>query len=336
MNNTLQRWQLERYGAPNLRLEEHPMPEPGPGEVLVRVEAVALNYRDKLMIENGMGMPLAMPFTPASDMCGTVVAAGAGVNRWQVGDRVISTFWAGWTDGVCPAEAFPLGGNGPGMLASHVLLNQHWAAAAPHSLTAVQASTLPCAGLTAWFALVETGSLRAGQTVLVHGTGGVALFGLQIARAYGAQVIVVSGSEDKLAQARTLGASHGILREDDAGWVNAARTLTGGRGVDHVLEIVGGANLGRSLQTLAQGGRASVIGILEGDEISSSVYPVIMGRPTIQGISVGHRRALEDLVRAVDATGLQPVVAAEYSHADLPAALDQLARGPFGKIVLTF
>lgn len=336
MQNTLKRWQLTRFGPHNLSLEEHPVPTPGPGELLVRVEAVSLNYRDKLMIENGMGLPLAMPFTPASDMCGTVIATGAGVSRWREGDRVISTFWAGWTDGAWPADSFALGGTGPGMLASHVVLNEQWAVAAPRSLSAAQASTLPCAGLTAWFALVETGALRAGQTVLVHGTGGVALFGLQIARAHGAQVIVVSGSDDKLAQARTLGASHGINRQGAADWVSAARELTGGRGVDHALEIVGGANLGRSLQALAQGGRASVIGILEGDEVSSSVYPVILGRPTIQGISVGHRRALEELVRAVDATGLQPVIAAEYDYTALPAALAHLTRGPFGKVVLKF
>ncbi len=336
MSNTLQRWQLNRYGAHHLSLESHPVPRPGPGEVLVRVEAVSLNYRDKLMIDNGMGMPLTMPFTPASDMCGTVIATGEGVTRWRAEDRIVSTFWAGWMDGVCPADAFALGGTGPGMLASHVLLNEHWAVAAPRSLTAAQASTLPCAGLTAWFALVETGALRAGQTVLVHGTGGVALFGLQIARAHGAQVIVVSGSDTKLEQARALGASHGINRQGTADWVSAAREWTGGRGVDHVLEIVGGANLGRSLQTLGQGGRASVIGILEGDQISSSVFPVIMGRPTIQGISVGHRRALEELVRAVDATGLQPVIAAEYDYTKLPLALEHLERGPFGKVVLKF
>jgi NADPH:quinone reductase-like Zn-dependent oxidoreductase len=332
----MKKWQLNQFGANNFNLREEAMPIPGAGEVLVQVEAVSLNYRDKLMIDNGMGMTLDMPFTPASDMCGTVMATGAGVSRWRKGDRVISTFWAGWIDGVCPAGMFALGGTGPGMLASHVVLSEQWLVAAPKSLTAAQASTLPCAGLTAWFALVETGALHAGQTVLVQGTGGVALFGVQIARAHGAQVIVVSGSDDKLARARSLGATHGINRQSNADWTSAVRTLTDGRGADHVLEIVGGANLGRSLQALAQGGRLSVIGTLEGVEVSSSVLPLLMNRPSVQGIGVGHRRALEDLVRAVDATGLKPVIAKEYDYAELPAALAHLDRGPYGKIVITF
>jgi NADPH:quinone reductase-like Zn-dependent oxidoreductase len=331
----MKNWQLNQFGAHNFNLHEQAMPTPGAGEVLVQVEAVSLNYRDKLMIENGMGMTINMPFTPGSDMCGTVMAIGPGVSRWQKGDRVISTFWAGWTDGVCPAGTFALGGTGPGMLASHVVLSEQWLVAAPTSLSAAEASTLPCAGLTAWFALVETGALHAGQTVLVHGTGGVALFGVQIARAHGAQVIVVSGSDDKLAKARSLGATHGINRQS-ADWMSTVRTLTDGRGVDHVLEIVGGANLGRSLQALAQGGRVSVIGTLESVEVSSSVFPLLMGRPSVQGIGVGHRRALEDLVRAVDATGLKPVIAAQYDYTQLPAALEHLDHGPYGKIVLKF
>ncbi|MDQ3271975.1 MAG: NAD(P)-dependent alcohol dehydrogenase, partial [Pseudomonadota bacterium] len=224
----------------------------------------------------------------------------------------------------------------PGMLASHVVINERWAVAAPKSLSPVQASTLPCAGLTAWFALVETGALRAGQTVLIHGTGGVALFGLQIARAHGASAIVLSGSDEKLAKALALGASHGINRHTEADWSAAVRALTSGRGVDHVLELVGGANLGRSLQATAQAGRVSVIGVLEGTEVSSSVFPFLGARAIVQGIGVGHRRALEDLVRAVDTTGLQPVIAAEYPHTALPEALAHLARGPFGKVVVTF
>jgi NADPH:quinone reductase-like Zn-dependent oxidoreductase len=336
MQKLMKIWQLDSYGAHKLHLTEQTMAQPGDHEILVQVEAVSLNYRDKVMIENGMGMPLAMPFTPGSDMCGTVVATGEGVSRWHQGDRVISTFWAGWTDGIFPEQTFALGGTGPGMLASHVLINEQWAVAAPQSLSPVQASTLPCAGLTAWFSLVETGALRAGQTVLIHGTGGVALFGLQMARAQGAKVIVVSGSDDKLAKALALGASHGINRNTEAEWPGVVRTLTGGRGVDHVLELVGGANMGRSLQTVAQGGRVSVIGILDGDEVSSSVFPLLMGRPTVQGIGVGHRRALEELVRAVDATGLQPVIDAAYEHTDLHEALSHLARGPFGKVVVRF
>ncbi|MCE1192542.1 MAG: NAD(P)-dependent alcohol dehydrogenase [Acidovorax sp.] len=332
--STLQRWQLPRFGLAHLELVQAPMPLPAPHQILVRTEAVALNYRDLLMARDGMGMALAFPFTPASDLAGTVLAVGEGVTRWQPGDRVLSTFWGGWRDGERPADAVALGAPGPGVLASHVLLDADWAVAAPRTLDAAAASTLPIAGLTAWFALVETGGLRAGQTVLIHGTGGVALFGVQLAHLHGAVPIVVSGDAAKRAQVLALGAAHALAR--DADWPAQVRALTDGRGADQVLETVGGANLGRSLQALHAGGRVSVIGTLAGDTVSGSVYDVLMGRATVQGISVGHRRALEDLVRAVDATGLKPVIAGEYPASEVPAAFAHLERGAFGKVVVRF
>ncbi|MFY3386810.1 zinc-dependent alcohol dehydrogenase family protein [Paracidovorax sp. MALMAid1276] len=332
---TLQRWQLPQFGLDHLEQVQAPMPTPASHQILVRTEAVALNYRDLLMARDGMGMDLAFPFTPASDLAGTVVAVGdAASAHWRAGDRVLSTFWAGWLDGERPASAMPLGAPGPGMLASHVLLDADWAVAAPAALDAVAASTLPIAGLTAWFALVETGGLRAGQTVLIHGTGGVALFGVQLARLHGAVPIVVSGDAAKREQVLALGAAHALAR--DADWPAQVRALTGGRGADQVLETVGGANLGRSMQALRAGGRVSVIGTLAGDTVSASVFDFIGARATVQGISVGHRRALQELVRAVDAAGLKPVIAGEYTAADVPAAFAHLERGAFGKVVVRF
>lgn len=331
---TVQRWQLPRFGLAHLERVEVSMPSPGPHQILVRTEAVALNYRDLLVAQDGMGMPLDFPFVPASDMAGTVLAVGAGVTRWRSGDRVLSTFWGGWLEGERPAEAVALGAPGPGMLASHVLLDADWVVAAPATLDAVAASTLPIAGLTAWFALVEAGHVRAGQSVLIHGTGGVALFGVQLARLHGAVPIVVSGDAGKREQVRALGAAHALAR--DADWPAQVRALTGGRGADHVLETVGGANLGRSMEALRPGGRLSVIGVLAGDTVSASVYSFLLGRATVQGISVGHRRALEDLVRAVDATGLRPVIAGEYRADEVPAAFAHLQRGAFGKVVVRF
>jgi NADPH:quinone reductase-like Zn-dependent oxidoreductase len=169
--------------------------------------------------------------------------------------------------------------------------------------------------------------------VLVQGTGGVALFGLQIAKAMGAEVIVTSGSAEKLARAKALGADHGISRHD-GDWVAAIHDLTHDRGVDHILEIAGGANLGRSLQAVAVEGVISMIGVLEGFDIAGPVAPLLLKSPRIQGISVGHRRALEDLTRGVDRIGLKPVIDKVYPLEDLPAALDHLDRGPFGKIVI--
>jgi NADPH:quinone reductase-like Zn-dependent oxidoreductase len=330
---TLRRWQLPTLGRAHLEQAKAALPVPGANQILVKVGAVSLNYRDLLMIRDGMGMALDLPFTPGSDMAGTVTAIGPGVTRFAVGDRVVNTFWGGWIDSHWHAEATLLGGPGPGMLASHVLLDAAWAVAAPTTLSLAEASTLPCAGLTAWFALAETGALRAGETVLIHGTGGVALFGLQIARLHGAQAIVVTGSEDKRAQALALGATHVLARDGD--WPAEVRRLTQGRGADHVLELASGPNLDRSLQAVKQGGRVSIIGMLGGETLSASFYAMVLGRVTVQGIGVGHRRALEDLVRAVDANALKPVIAAQYGFDALPAALDHLERGAFGKIVVT-
>ncbi|WP_431126771.1 zinc-dependent alcohol dehydrogenase family protein [Variovorax paradoxus] len=333
---TLRRWQLSSFGREQLRQVERPLPTPGPGQILVRVGAVSLNYRDLLMVRDGMGMKFDMPFTPGSDMAGTVVATGPGVQRFAVGDRVVNTFWGGWIDGQWPTGAVLAGGPGPGMLASHVLLDAAWAVAAPATLDFAEASTLPCAGLTAWFALAETGAnqaVRPGQTVLIHGTGGVALFGLQLARLYGARTIVVSGSEDKRAQTLALGATHVLMRDSD--WPAEVRRLTEGRGADHVLELASGPNLDRSLQATAQGGRVSIIGMLGGETLSASFYAMVLGRIMVQGIGVGHRRALEELVRAIDVNALKPVIAARHAFAELPDALDHLARGAFGKVVVT-
>jgi alcohol dehydrogenase len=334
MTSTFRRWQIGAFGRQHLQAVDLPLPTPGPGQILVRVEAASLNYRDLLLAQDDYSWTPPLPFAPGSDMAGTVQAVGPGVTLWRGGERVISTFVANWLDGEAPPEAHALGGPGPGVLASHVLLDARWVVAAPATLSAVQASTLPCAALTAWFSLIEMGALHAGQSVLIHGTGGVALFGLQFARMHGAEVIMISGSDDKRRRVRELGANHVLAREAD--WPAEVRRLTGGRGVDHVLEIAGGANLGRSLGALAQGGRVSVIGMLDGEQLSTPVYAAIRSRATVQGISVGHRRALERMVRAIDVNGLEPVIAAEYDAADVPAAFEHLARGPYGKVVVRF
>jgi NADPH:quinone reductase-like Zn-dependent oxidoreductase len=202
---TMRLWSMNALGRQSLRQSTAPVPTPGPGEILVKVAAVSLNYRDKLVIESGMGLALTFPFVPSSDMAGTVVRAGEDVKRFRVGDRVISTFRPDWIDGapsgtasVPPYET--LGGTHPGVLAEYVCFPEAWVSRAPNTLDDAQASTLPCAGLTAWFALVERGSLHPGQTVFVQGTGGVALFGLQIAKAHGADVIVVFGSQGRRAR----------------------------------------------------------------------------------------------------------------------------------------
>lgn len=338
MAETMQRWSMNALGRENLKLTQEPVPKPGPGEVRVRVNAVALNYRDKMVIEGMMPIPLSFPFTPASDMAGVVDSIGEGVTRFQPGARVISTFFPEWIDGRPQADARHLpyktsGGYFPGMLAEYVIVNENGLVAAPETLDDVEASTLPCAGLTAWFALVERGNLRAGQSVLVQGTGGVAIFALQIAKALGAEVYVTSGSDEKLARAKKLGADRGINRLK-GDWAEALLTLTQDRGIDHIIETVGGENLQHSLRAVAVHGRISVIGVLAGSEITLSAGELLLKSPVIQGIGVGHRRALEEFVRAVEVTGLKPVIEQRYRFDQLEQALEHLDRGAFGKIVL--
>lgn len=335
---TMKRWVIDRHGRNSLRVDEMSVRNPGTGEVLVQVSAVALNARDLMMIENGMGLTLEFPFVPGSDMAGVVEAVGPGVTRFAVGDHVISNFLPDWTEGKPGGTAQEpsyksLGGYYPGVLADYVTFSEQWFTRAPATLDDVHASTLPVAGLTAWFSLIEQGCLKAGETVFLPGTGGVALFALQIAVAHGAEVIITSSSEEKLRRAIALGAAHGINRTSKD-VVKEVLVLTGGRGADHVLELVGGENFSRSAEIVSVGGRISVIGLLGAQDLNTPTTPILLKAPTIQGIVTGHRRAAEDLVRAVDRIQLKPVIERRYSFEDLPAALDNLDEGAFGKIVI--
>lgn len=339
MNGTMRRWQLPSFGLQNLELAEVPVPQPGRDELLIRVAAVSLNYRDKLVVEGQLLPDLPeMPFVPVSDMAGKVVATGADVSRFKVGDRVLGNFWTQWIDGAPPQEmarhGLSLGGPLPGMLAEYVTFSEEAAVRAPSSLTDEEASTLPVAALTAWFALIETGRLAAGETVLVQGTGGVALFGHQIAQAFGARTIITSRSAAKLQRAKALGAAAVIDTSSTPDWSVAALELTHGRGADHVLETIGGANLTQSAAALASGGRIAQIGFLGGPEIKLSAVPMMLKRATIQGISVGHRQAFEDMNRAIDAHGIKPVIDRTYSFENAHAAFEHLEGGPFGKVVV--
>lgn len=337
MTKTMRRWEIDAIGRDNLNLRVVPMPSPGPGQVLVKVAAVALNHRDKMVIETGRGLPLEFPFTPGSDLAGDIVALGEGATRFGEGDRVISTFTPDWIDGLRPGNARTpayrtLGGHYPGVLAEYVAMPEDWFVSAPNTLDAVHAATLPCAGVTAWFALVERARVQAGDTVLIPSTGGVALFGLQIAKANGARVIVC-GRAVNAERAKALGADHYIDRERDD-WEEVVYALTGDRGADHVLEVIGGRHLGESVQLAAVGGHVCQIGALEGFDLGAPAMPLMLKDITLHGIGSGSRQALTHLVRAVDQTGIRPVIDGRYAFADLPAAFDHLDRGPFGKVVI--
>lgn len=322
-------WSMTAIGPKDFAIRTAAITEPGYDEIRVRTEAVSLNYRDKLVLETGMGLPLEYPFVPASDMAGVVEAVGPRVTRFKPGDRVISTFMPGRIEGKGLGDARnppyrTLGGAHPGVLSDYVTFPADWFVAAPKTLDAGEASTLPCAGLTAWMALIESGKLKAGEKVLIQGTGGVALFALQIARAHGAE---------KLERLRALSADHRLLRD---GWVERLLDLTDGHGADHVLDIAGGAGFGEALNAVAVGGRVSLIGVFEGFEISGPASALLLKSPVVQGISVGSRRALEDFARAVDSIGLKPVIDRRYRFEDADKAFAHLDRGPFGKIVIEF
>ncbi|VVE43920.1 Phthiocerol/phenolphthiocerol synthesis polyketide synthase type I PpsC [Pandoraea pneumonica] len=330
---TMKQWQMASLGETALELATVDVPRPGPGEVLVKVSAVSLNFRDALMIDTGMGLPVTFPFVPGSDMAGEVAAVGPGVTRVAVGERVINTFWDRWIDDeAAPAGLQIFGGTLQGVLREYAVFPEDALVPTPGTLDDVAASTLTCAGLTAWFALFEAGhKLQPGQTVLSTGTGGVALFGAQLALAHGAKAIVTSGSPAKLARAAALGVTHGVLRTD--GWADDVLALTEGRGVDQVLELAGGDMTG-TMKALAPNGKVSVIGMLDGETLRVPVYGVLGKRAQIQGIGVGHRRALASLVAAVDRHRIAPVVDAVYDFADLGEALTHLRRGAFGKVVV--
>ncbi|WP_213992574.1 NAD(P)-dependent alcohol dehydrogenase [Sodalis sp. dw_96] len=339
MNHLMKRWQLMSFGLENLQLAEVPIPQPASHELLIKVSAVSLNYRDLLVIDGKLLPDLPrMPFTPASDMAGEVVAIGPGVSRFNVGDRVTGNFWTQWLEGDAPAEMArhgqSMGGPLPGVLSEYVVLHEEVAVAAPVSLSDEEVSTLPVAGLTAWFALVETGKIRKGDRVLIQGTGGVALAGLQLARSMGAEVVVTSRSADKLRRAKALGASALIDTSVTAEWSQKTLELTDGQGFNHILELMGGDNIRQSAAALAPGGRIAQIGFLKGDDIILPALPIMLKRAIIQGITVGHRRAFEDLNRAVDQYGIKPVIDKIYDFTDAREAFKHLERGPFGKVVI--
>ena len=339
MGKLMRAWQLPRLGMAHLEIAQRPVPQPGPNELLIKVAAVSLNYRDALVINGALlQTPPAMPFVPVSDMAGEVVATGMGTTRFTAGDRIVGNFWTQWLDDPPPAEmlrhGLSLGGPLPGMLAEYVVIHEDVAVHAPKSATDEEACTLPVAALTAWFALTEAAQARAGQTVVVQGTGGVSLFGLQFATALGARVIVTSRSEDKLSRARGLGAWATINTLQTPDWAKAVADLTEDGGADHILEMIGGDNLRQSVQALAGGGHILQIGFMEDTELRMPAVPLQLRRATLRGVSVGHRRSFEEMNRAIDAFDIKPVIDRVFPFSEAPAAFKRLQEGPFGKVVI--
>lgn len=325
------------FGLDHLKLAERPDPAPGPGQVLLRMRAASLNYRDLMMVAGSYNPRQRLPLIPCSDGVGEVVAVGEGVGRIAVGDRVATLFSQGWMGGRPSVEELraTLGGPLDGALAELMVLPETGVIRVPEHLSDAEAATLPCAALTAWNALAEQGRVAAGDTVLVQGTGGVSIFALQFAQLLGARVIVTSRRDDKLVKARRLGAWQEINTLDDLEWGKTARELTGGIGVDHIVEVGGAGTLAQSLQAIRVGGTISLIGVLAGGASELSIVPVFMKNVRIQGLLVGSRHVFERMNRAIAQHELRPVVDRVFPFAEAPSAFEHLQSGAhFGKVCI--
>jgi NADPH:quinone reductase-like Zn-dependent oxidoreductase len=333
-------WELkEAFGPEHLKKGERPDPEPAPGEVLLSMRAASLNYRDTLMIRGGYGPRVKVPVIPVSDGVGEVVAVGEGVRRVAVGDRVAPVFFQSWIGGTPSSDKFhdTLGGPVDGVLTRLMRIGEHGVSRVPDHLSDEEAACLPCAALTAWSALVTEGGIGPGDTVLVQGTGGVALFAMQFAKMAGARVIMTSSRDDKLARARQLGADETINYRTSPEWDRVAKDLTGGEGCDHVIELGGADTLERSIRAARTGGQVSLIGVLGGAKAEVSLPLVVMRNLRMQGITVGSRDGFEAMCRAIARHHMRPVVDRVFSFDDVPAAFAHLEAGRhFGKVCIAF
>jgi NADPH:quinone reductase-like Zn-dependent oxidoreductase len=326
------------FGLAALRMVERTEPQAGLGQVVVRMRAAALNYRDLLVVRGQYNPRMPLPRVPLSDGAGEVVELGSGVTEWAVGDRVAGCFFQDWSAGPLSDRAAKsaLGGAIDGVAAELVAFRSEGLVRVPKHLNWDEAATLPCAAVTAWHALV-VGGLQPGQTVLTLGTGGVSLFALQFAKLVGSRVILTSGSNDKLARARELGADEGINYRNQPEWDRRVRELTGGEGVDQVVELGGAGTLPLSMRSVRSGGRINLIGVLTGAAGEVNPLPAVMKGLTIQGIFVGSRAMFEAMNRALEHHQVRPVIDRSFGWADLPAALTYLESGQhFGKIVVNF
>jgi NADPH:quinone reductase-like Zn-dependent oxidoreductase len=332
-------WQVPSFGIDSLELVDRPTPQPGAGEVLIKIHAVSLNYRDRMMVKGLYNPKLKLPRVPCSDGAGEVAAVGEGVSTWNPGDRVCGIFMQNWLDGPpTPAKVKgALGGDIDGMLAEYVLLKEAGLVRIPEHLTFAEAATLPCAAVTAWNALAA-GNIQANSTVLVQGTGGVSIFALQLAKLKGARVLGISSSDAKLQRARPLGLDQGLDYGVTSEWDRWVIEQTSGEGVDLVVEVGGVGTLPRSLRAVKMGGVIAQIGVLSGVlSLPSEPVPIPMilhKQVRIQGIYVGSRHHFEEMNRAIAAAKLRPVFESRPWTEAREAFSNMESAAHFGKLVL--
>ncbi len=334
----VQAFQLQDgFGLEHLRLNPVEPAPAGPYQVAIAVRAVSLNYRDLLVVKGLYSKKLPLPLTICSDGVGEVVETGPGVTRVKKGDRVAALFMPGWISGE-PDEAkarTAMGAAMPGMLTERKVLHEDGVSPIPEHLSWEEAATLPCTGVTAWNALVDKGRIKSGDSVLIMGTGGVALFALQFAQMAGARIIAISSSNEKLERLRAMGAGDAINYLQNPDWEEAVRKLTGG-GVDHVIEVGGAGTLAKSVRATRMGGRIHLIGNLAtGSQTEFNPLPAMMKGICIQGIFVGSREMFEAMAKAVAAAKMRPVIDRVFPFAEAPDALRHLeSRSHFGKVCI--
>ena len=328
---------VKQIGPDGLSLVDLPEPRPGPGQVLMRVRATSLNYRDLMVVQNHYGR-ISLPLVPLSDGAGEIEEVGEGVAKWKPGDRVMGTFFQAWTHGPIQRSAAgsALGGAIDGMLREQVVLSTEGVVAIPPHLSFEEGATLPCAALTAWNAVVSSGKISAADTVLLLGTGGVSVFALQFAKMHGARAIITSSSDEKLARARKLGADEGVNYRTTPDWDQEVFRLTQKAGADHVVEVGGSGTFAKSLRALALGGTISVIGGVSGFTTEAPLSDIIGRSALIRGIYVGNREMFEAMNRAITRHQLKPVIDRVYPFAEAAEAYrHQESGGHFGKVVIS-
>jgi len=326
------------WGVENLHLSERPEPSPGPGEVTIAMRAVSINPRDLIMVKGGYGRRGGKPpIIPLCDGAGEIAEIGEGVSGLAVGDLVCPTYSRSWLHGIY-GRGSSLGAHGgplDGTMQEKFLIPAQAVVKAPAHMSAPEAATLTCAAVTAWNALIEQGALRAGQRVVLQGTGGVSLFALQIAKMQGAEVIIISSSDEKLERAKSLGADHGINYVQTPDWHDEVRKLSNGREIDHIIELGGASTIEKSLKIIKPGGVLSLIGILGGVNANLNLGRLVTSNIRLQGITVGSRDMFANMVRAMELHKIHPVIDEQrFAFDQLGPALAALPQGKhFGKVV---
>jgi NADPH:quinone reductase-like Zn-dependent oxidoreductase len=333
-------WRIPSFGIDKLELATLPDPQPQRGEVLVRVHAVSWNYRDLMVTVGKYNPKMKLPRIPCSDGAGEVAAVGEGVTRVKVGDRVAGILMQNWIDGEPDAAKIrgALGGDIDGVLAEFVVLREEGVVHFPEHLSYEEAATLPCAGVTAWNAVVHTGRVKAGDTVVIQGTGGVSIFALQFAKMLGARVLGTSSSDEKLERAKKLGLDAGVNYREHPEWDTWVMEQTQGRGADLIVEVGGAGTFARSLRAVRIAGAVAQIGVLSQAPSQSSEgieIPLLLHKQVrLQGIYVGSRANFDEMNRAVATQYMEPLVDELFSFNDAPAALRRMeSRAHFAKLV---